>query len=106
MRDTSLTGRKDARIKCPKCGSLNVETLKTWNLTSPLPDAEGRITITIMGSMRCQDCGYTWRGVVSKIKVGGSSVEIDERKKIGGEEEGEERVKEIVLDIEDILKEG
>lgn len=100
-----MTSRKDARLKCPNCGSLNVETLKTWNLTSPLPDAEGRITITIMGSLRCRDCGYVWRGVVSKIKVGGSSVEIDEKKKIG-QEEGEERVKEIVLDIEDILREG
>ncbi len=56
-------------VKCPRCGS-NVEPSKTWQLISPLPDAEGRVTITVMGSFKCPKCGYAWRGKVSTLKVG------------------------------------
>jgi len=62
--------------KCPRC-STEVQPEKTWQLISPLPDSEGRITITIMGSFRCGNCGYRWRGVVSKIKAGGEEVEVE-----------------------------
>lgn len=91
-------------LKCPKCGSSDVDVVKTWQLASPLPDKYGRITVTVMGSIVCKKCGYSWRGVVSKIKVGEKSVSIGDRE-LGGEEE-ERRVKEIVLDLEDILREG
>lgn len=63
-------------MRCPKCG-FEVQPERTWQLISPLPDAEGRITITIMGSFRCSNCGHRWRGVVSKIKAGGDSVEVE-----------------------------
>jgi len=56
-------------VKCPKCGT-DVQPAKTWQLVSPLPDADGKITITVMGSFRCPSCGYSWRGKVSVMKVG------------------------------------
>jgi len=90
-----------ATVKCPKCSSSNIEVLRTWQLTSPLPDKYGRVTVTVMGVMKCRSCGHQWRGVVSKIKVGGESVVIGD-KEIGG---GERRVKEIVLDLDEILSE-
>ncbi|MEM0004002.1 MAG: chromatin protein Cren7 [Desulfurococcaceae archaeon] len=86
--------------KCPKCGSTNVDVVKTWNLVSPLPDKAGRITVTIMGVLKCRNCGYTWKSTVSKIKVGGG-VEIE-----GKQEIAEERPpKEIILDLDEILRE-
>lgn len=87
-------------LRCPSCGSSDVEVTRSWTLTSPLPDAHGRITVTVMGVMKCRSCGHTWKGVVGKMKVGGEG---------GGprkEEEGEERRgKEIVLDLDEIMKE-
>lgn len=68
-------GEKSRANVCPKCGSL-VEPSKTWQLVSPLPDSQGRVTITIMGSFQCPNCGYRWRGVISKMKVG-EDVEIE-----------------------------
>ncbi len=62
---------------CPGCGYEVKEPERTWQLVSPLPDSKGRITITIMGSYRCPNCGRKWRGVVSKIKTGGGEVEIE-----------------------------
>ncbi|MCD6428183.1 MAG: chromatin protein Cren7 [Desulfurococcales archaeon] len=56
-------------VKCPKCGT-DVQPAKTWQLVSPLPDVDGRITITVMGSFKCPSCGYSWRGKVSVMKVG------------------------------------
>jgi len=86
--------------KCSKCGSTNVDVVKTWNLVSPLPDKAGRITLTIMGVLKCRNCGYTWKSTVSKIKVGGG-VEIE-----GKQEIAEERPpKEIILDLDEILRE-
>ena len=68
--------RRDPNI-CPSCGAKAEKPIKTWQLVSPLPDAYGRITITVMGSYRCESCGHSWRAVVSKIKVGGEDVEIE-----------------------------
>ncbi|HIQ03397.1 MAG TPA: chromatin protein Cren7 [Desulfurococcales archaeon] len=65
------------RNTCPICGTVVEEPYKTWQLYSPLPDSKGRITITIMGMFQCHNCGHKWRGVVSKIKVGGEDVEIE-----------------------------
>ncbi len=93
---------KKQSLKCPKCGSTDVEIIKNWQLTSPLPDRYGRITITVMGVVKCRNCGYQWRGVISKIKVGGSGVAIGDKEI---EEKEERRVKEIVLDLEEILSE-
>ena len=62
---------------CPRCGTRVQEPVKTWQLVSPFPDAKGRITITVMGSFECPNCGYRWRAVISKLKVGGDEVEIE-----------------------------
>lgn len=76
---TKKEKKEGSRSVCPKCGTL-VQPFKTWQLVSPLPDSNGRITITIMGSYNCPNCGYKWRGVVSKMKVG-EEVEIEGFKK-------------------------
>ena len=101
-------GKKDPYV-CPKCGT-RTEPSKTWQLVSPFPDAKGRITITVMGSFVCPECGHRWRGVVSKIKVGGSEVEVESGKgakaEIKSEKEKEERRGEIIeIDIDDLDEE-
>lgn len=74
-------------------------------MVSPLPDRDGRITVTIMGVFKCTNCGYTWRGTVSKVKIGKRVEAGLEGKQIVLEEEVESKPKEIILDIEDVLKE-
>jgi predicted RNA-binding Zn-ribbon protein involved in translation (DUF1610 family) len=94
---------------CPSCGTKVKEPIKTWQLVSPLPDSYGRITITVMGSFICPSCGNKWKGVISKIKAGGSSIEIESKKgvkKIGSEETTEENKGEVIeLDISDLDEE-
>ncbi len=91
--------KRDATI-CPKCGT-KVEPVKTWQLISPMPDSKGRITITIMGSFQCPNCGHKWRGVVSKIKVGGGEIEV-KGKKIKEPEPVKEEPEVIELDLDEI----
>ncbi len=98
----------EKRLVCPKCGSTDVEVERTWPLVSPFPDKKGRITITIMGIVRCRKCGYRWRTVISKTKVGGREVEVEGpggEKKVVEEEEEPRKPKEIVLDLEEIFGE-
>ncbi len=97
-------------MKCPRCG-WDTQPSKTWHLTSPLPDSEGRITITIMGSFKCPKCGYSWRGRVNVLKVGGEhDVELGEsRKSRKKQEEGKHSEsgggKVIEIDIREVLEE-
>ncbi|MEM1933730.1 MAG: chromatin protein Cren7 [Desulfurococcaceae archaeon] len=93
--------KKEDKPVCPKCGSYEIDVNKTWQLVSPFPDRDGRITVTVMGSMTCKRCQYSWRGVVSKIKIGEKGVTIGDKTL---EDRGEEkrRVKEIVIDIDDL----
>jgi len=77
--------------------------VKTWQLVSPLPDRQGRITITVMGVVKCMECGYQWRGVINKLKISTSSVSIGD-KEVQLEEE-ERKPKVITIDIDDVLKE-
>ncbi|MEB3780082.1 MAG: CpXC domain-containing protein [Desulfurococcales archaeon] len=70
--------RKKNPFICPRCGTKVPEPTKTWTLVSPIPDKKGRITVTVMGSFTCPNCGYSWRAVVSKIKTGGEEVESEE----------------------------
>ncbi|MCK5343634.1 MAG: hypothetical protein KAR20_09525, partial [Candidatus Heimdallarchaeota archaeon] len=42
--------------------------LKTWQLVSPMPDKEGRVTLTIMGSFRCPECNASVRAALKKVK--------------------------------------
>jgi hypothetical protein len=71
---------KGAIDVCPTCGNKVDKPTKTWQLVAPLPDAQGRITITVMGVYECDKCGNRWKGVVSKIKAGGTSVEVEGKK--------------------------
>jgi copper chaperone CopZ len=58
------------KLKCKNCGNTSFETpLKTWQMFSPLPDADGNITITIMGSFECPNCGKNVKGALKKIKT-------------------------------------
>lgn len=67
--------RKSAElIICKKCGySWNPKKIKpekTWHMVSPIPDKEGRITVTVLGIWICPNCKNKVRGVVSKMKIG------------------------------------
>ncbi len=99
--------KKDPR-QCPQCGTIVKEPVKTWSLTSPLPDAYGRITVTVMGSFVCPNCGYRWRAVVSKLKVGGGDVEIEGAKgraKAAPPARRSDEGEVIELDLESIMSE-
>ncbi|MEM0014995.1 MAG: chromatin protein Cren7 [Zestosphaera sp.] len=95
--------------KCPRCGA-EVQPEKTWQVVSPLPDAYGRITITVLGTFKCSSCGYGWKGRVSSIKVGPEGeVSFKEGGRKGGKGEGrppERREGKVIeVDISDILEE-
>ncbi len=81
---------------CPRCGYEVKEPERTWHLVSPIPDSRGRVTITIMGSFKCPNCGYKWRTVISKVKAG-EDVELDEGKNIQEEKPREGKIIEIDL---------
>ncbi len=87
--------RRDPTI-CPRCGT-KVEPKKTWQLVSPFPDSKGRITITIMASFECPNCGYKWRAAISKIKVGGDEMEVGGKKLV---EERKEKREGPVFEID------
>jgi len=63
-------------IKCKKCGNSfeigskeDKETRnKEWPMTAPMPDKEGNITITLMATWKCGNCGKTIRGSAGKTK--------------------------------------
>lgn len=92
-------GRKRSRDPhvCPACGSKNSEVEKTWTLVSPIPDRYGRITVTIMGVLHCNECGHTWKAPIQKMKTGGD----EEAAKKGEEPKRQGQV--IVLDLDDIM---
>lgn len=60
------------QISCKKCGCI-INPIqhppdKTWQLISPMPDKEGRVTLTIMGAFRCPECGASVRTAMKKIR--------------------------------------
>ena len=63
--------RKKA-IVCKKCGTtldpVATPPNKTWQLVSPMPDKQGRVTLTIMGSFRCPSCGASIKAAIKKVK--------------------------------------
>lgn len=103
--------RKDvqkAPNKCPKCGTIVSSPTKTWQLVAPLPDAAGRVTVTIMGVFECSNCGFKWRGVISKMKVGGEDIEIEGARKksftISGK--GSPRAENVIeIDVSELSEE-
>lgn len=94
---------------CPRCGSIVPSPKRTWQLVAPIPDSSGRITITVMGIYECPSCSYKWRAVVSKMKVGSDSIEIEGAKgkelKLAGEEKESRRSTIIEIDLKDIIEE-
>ena len=68
-------------ISCKNCGQVINPTetppSTTWNLISPLPDKQGRVTLTVMGSFTCPRCGKNVKAAMKKIKsdaeLGGKS---------------------------------
>ena len=58
-------------IKC-KCGNTwqphEVPTNKEWNMISPMPDKDGNVTITIMATWTCPQCGKSKTGAKGKTK--------------------------------------
>lgn len=64
--------KRKKKISCKKCGNIinPVETPpeKTWQLISPMPDKEGRVTLTIMGSFHCPMCNASVRASLKKIR--------------------------------------
>ena len=93
-------------FQCPKCGTVVEAPKKTWQLTAPIPDKRGRITVTVMGVFECPSCGYKWRGVVSKLKVGAEGVEVEGAKgkvNLGGGEAPKREGKVIELSLDEIL---
>ncbi len=91
--------KKSDPLVCPNCGTRVQEPVKTWTLTSPLPDKYGRITVTVMGSFECPNCGYKWRAVVKKLKVGGEEPGAGARRE-------EKRQGEIIeIDLDELDKE-
>lgn len=94
--------RDKGPVRCPRCGAEVGEPVKTWQLVSPFPDKKGRITVTIMGVYQCPKCGYRWRAVVAKLKVGGG-VEVGDKRI---EEEEERRPPKIIeIDLDDLDEE-
>ncbi|MHA2223886.1 MAG: hypothetical protein ACXAC8_01650 [Candidatus Hodarchaeales archaeon] len=63
---------KKKKISCKKCGHIINPTEtppeKTWQLVSPMPDKEGRVTLTIMGSFHCPMCNASIRAAIKKVK--------------------------------------
>lgn len=63
---------KSVVISCKSCGQVvnpkEHPPSSTWTLTSPLPDKEGRITLTVMGSFDCPRCGKNIKAAMKKIK--------------------------------------
>ncbi len=84
-------------LTCPKCGSKVLEPVRTWTMVSPIPDRQGRVTVTIMGSFICGECGHRWNAPMKRIKSGGEESPGEPL------EAGEPQV--IELDIEDIMRE-
>ncbi|MEM0153754.1 MAG: chromatin protein Cren7 [Ignisphaera sp.] len=94
---------------CPRCSTIVSSPKRTWQLVAPMPDSSGRITITVMGAYECPSCNYKWRAVISKMKVGGDSIEIESSKgkglKLSSEEKETRKPAVIELDLKEILEE-
>lgn len=64
------------QIICPECGTPAEDPYKTWELVSPIPDKEMRITLTVFGMYKCSKCGKKYKGVVSKARLSPEGVQL------------------------------
>jgi rubredoxin len=66
------TKKRKKQISCKKCGHIlnpsETPPEKTWQLVSPMPDKEGRVTLTVMGSFHCPMCNASIRASLKKIR--------------------------------------
>jgi len=68
--------KKPKVIKCKKCDNSfeigsdeDKETRnKEWTMVAPMPDKDGNVTITLMATWHCSNCGKTIRGSAGKTK--------------------------------------
>jgi len=68
--------KRKRESRCPDCGEIATEPYKTWELVAPFPDKKMRITVTIFGMFKCPSCGKSFRGIVSKAKLGAEGIEV------------------------------
>ncbi|GAI12895.1 unnamed protein product [marine sediment metagenome] len=65
---------KEKKIMCKKCSTVIdpvvTKPKKTWQLVSPMPDKDGNVTLTMMGSFTCPnpDCGKSVIAAMAKVK--------------------------------------
>ncbi|MHA1168391.1 MAG: hypothetical protein ACTSRU_11255, partial [Candidatus Hodarchaeales archaeon] len=56
-KKTSKRKVKEKKIICKKCSTVidpvKTPPKKTWQLVSPMPDKDGNVTLTVMGSFTC-----------------------------------------------------
>ncbi|MBD3192066.1 MAG: hypothetical protein GF308_15575 [Candidatus Heimdallarchaeota archaeon] len=66
---------KQKRITC-KCGESwlpdEVPTNKEWTRVAPMPDSEGRVTVMMMATWTCPNCGKSKMGLKAKYKDDGT----------------------------------
>lgn len=103
-------------IKCKKCsweftiGSPEDKAHrgKEWTNVAPMPDKDGNVTITLMATWKCKECGYTIRGSAGKTKgdFAGKSRKEKIQNKIESKEDFllSEFSKEINASIENLEK--
>jgi hypothetical protein len=88
------TKKGKKQISCKKCGTIidpaQTPPEKTWQLISPMPDKEGRVTLTIMGAFHCPECNASVRTSLKKIK---------------GDEEFGKSKKELLIEAINLIKE-
>ena len=109
-KPTKKTKRKTRgpkeKFKCSSCGFVinpkEHPPNKTWNMISPLPDKQGRVTLTIMGSFTCPRCSKNLKVSLQKIKsddeFSGKSKK-DELLEILKSVEGEKNLEEVAASI-------
>ena len=68
---------KSKPIICKNCGESwmpnEVPTNKEWTKIAPMPDSEGRITVMVMATWSCPNCGKSRMGLKGKYKDDGTS---------------------------------
>ncbi len=64
--------KRKKKISCKNCGHILDPIVtppeKTWQLVSPMPDKDGRVTLTVMGSFHCPMCNASIRASLKKIR--------------------------------------
>ncbi len=89
-------------------GSEEDKRKKEWTLVSPMPDKEGNVTITMMATWDCPQCGKNITGSAGKTKgdFGGKSKKESIHDKLAENVEFEisELAKTIGVDNENLIK--